>query len=111
MTTGRETKIKVFKTVMLILKDLLKLSMQCLVFTILFSVCFENGWIFQNQVEISHEDFTHLYLTCCIVVPFIVFYRLFTGKYWIEVIHHEFSSFDRPVAKKASKFKILKGGK
>lgn len=43
MTTGRETKIKVFKTVMLILKDLLKLGMQYLVFTILFSVCFERN--------------------------------------------------------------------
>lgn len=57
----------------LIGKDILKLCIQCLVFTILFSVCIENGWLGSEEM-INRELFWGLYRTFLVAVPMIVFF-------------------------------------
>lgn len=73
-------------TIALIIKDIIKLSLQCIVATILASICIENGWILSYEpTDISHAMFWKLYSLIFILVPLIVFYRGITSRYHVEI--------------------------
>lgn len=76
---------KIFCSLFLIVKDVIKLLADCLIATILCSICIENGWIFSYQTEITYELFWRLYCSVIILVPLIAFYRGFKGKYNINI--------------------------
>lgn len=79
-------KREIVLTIMLIVKDAIMWIIRCLIATILFSVCVENGWILSNDnSDISYTMFWELYSTILIVVPLIMFYRGITGKYFVEI--------------------------
>ena len=77
---------KVIYCLFLIIKDTIKLLANCLIATILCSICIENGWILQgNTTEISHDMFWKLYSAIFVLVPLILFYRGLMGHYRVEI--------------------------
>lgn len=73
-------------TIALIVKDVIVLLFQCLIATILVSVCIENGWILSNDTaDVSYAMFWKLYSAIFTLVPLIMFYRGITGKYHVEI--------------------------
>lgn len=77
---------KIILTIILIIKDATMWIIRCLIATILFSVCVENGWILSNDTEdISYTMFWELYSAILILVPLIMFYKGITGKYFVEI--------------------------
>ena len=73
-------------TFMLIIKDFVKLLLDLLIAVILLSICIENGWIMEDSVyEVSYHKFWSLYMVTLVLVPFIMVYRGFTGKYLVEI--------------------------
>lgn len=99
---------KIILTIMLIVKDAIMWMIRCLIATILFSVCVENGWILSNYAtDVSYTMFWKLYSVIFILVPLIIFYRGITGKYFVEIKEYK-SEFPICVAKnKQEKCKIL----
>lgn len=77
---------KVICCLFLIIKDTIKLLANCLIATILCSICIENGWIFQGDTtEISYDMFWKLYSAIFVLVPLILFYRGLMGRYKVEI--------------------------
>lgn len=65
-----------------IVKDIIRLLVQCLITTILVSVCMENGWILSNHAtDVSSDMFWTLYSSICVLVPIIMFHRGLEGRY------------------------------
>ena len=76
---------KIIYTIMLIVKDSIRLLTQCLITTILVSVCLENGWLLSYYAtDVSFDMFWNLYSAIFVLVPIILFYRGFTGRYYAE---------------------------
>lgn len=97
-------------TILSIIKDLIVLLFQCLIATILVSVCIENGWILSNSsTNVSYAIFWDLYSVIFTLVPLIMFYRGITGKYHVET-KEEKSEPAMGIAKLNNKalFKIVK---
>lgn len=68
------------------MKDGIKLLTQCLIATILVSICMENGWILSDYVaDVSYDMFWKLYSAIFVLVLFIMFYRGATGRYKMEI--------------------------
>lgn len=77
---------KYILTIASIVKDVIVLLFQCLIATILVSVCIENGWILSNDIaDVSYAMFWKLYSGIFILVPLIMFYRGITGKYRVKI--------------------------
>lgn len=83
----KDTQIrKIICMIMLIMKDFIKLLMQCLIATILVSICIENGWILSNcDTDVSYAMFWKLFSDIFVFVPLIMFYRGITGRYKVEI--------------------------
>ncbi len=83
----KDTRIrKTICMIMLIVKDGIKLLAQCLIATILVSICMENGWILSNYAsDVSYDIFWKLYSAIFLLVPLIMFYRGVTGRYRAEI--------------------------
>lgn len=96
-------KREIICSLLLIGKDILKLFVQCLAFTILFSVCMENGWLGTEEV-VTREIFWRLYGTFLAVVPLLVIFRGILGLYHVEVVGDE----DSHDGAKQSRFTVLK---
>lgn len=86
------TKQEKVCSVILIIKDVFLLLAQCLIVTILCSVCIENGWVTSFQTEVSYDMFWKIYSSVFVLVPLILFYRGITGKYIIEVKTYKVSN-------------------
>ena len=72
--------------VMLMVNDGIKLLIRCLIATISISICMENGWIISGYAaNISYDMFWKIYAACFVLVPLIMLYRGFTGRYRVEV--------------------------
>lgn len=84
---------KIICMIMLIVKDCIKLLLQCLIATILVSICMENGWILPDCVtDVSYDMFWALYSSIIVLVPFVMFYRVATGRYKVEIRVYDESS-------------------
>lgn len=83
----KDTQIrKIICMIMLIVKDGVKLLAQCLIATILASICMENGWILSYYTtNVSYDMFWKLYSTIFVLVPLVMFYRGVTGRYKVEI--------------------------
>lgn len=95
---------------MLIVKDAIIWAIRCLIVTILAGVCMENGWILSNSnIDVSYAMFWDLYSVIFTLVPLIMFYRGFIGKYHVEIKEEKFES-TIGIAKLNNKalFKIVK---
>lgn len=100
-------------TISLIIKDIIKLSFQCLVATIFASICIENGWILSDKpTDISYDMFWELYSLTVIVVPLVMFYRGITSKYHVEIKECK-SNLTMGMAKQSNKalFEVVKDHK
>ena len=83
----KDTQIrKFFCTLMVIIRDFIKLMVAILVETILICVCIENGWIANYIEEVTPDEFWHVYrVLTTILIPLFMFYRGFTGKYRVDI--------------------------
>lgn len=77
-----ETAKSSFVLFFYIMVDAIKLNINCLVATILVAVCWKNGWIFSNHTNnVTNDQFLNFYRCTCAIVPVIMGYWCFTGKY------------------------------
>lgn len=74
-------KESIFKTIVLILKDVIRFLWSSFIATILVAVCIQNGWIVITAHKVSHEMFWQIY-SCFIPIMVIVMgYRGMSGNY------------------------------
>ena len=72
----------VLYTIMIIIKDIAKMTIYCLVLSILFCISVEQGWILpENRTDISYQMFWNLFCFIYIAVPLTVILKAFTGRY------------------------------
>ena len=77
---------KIICMIKLIIKDSIKLLGDCLIATILVSVCMENGWILSKYTtEVSNDMFWKLFSAIFVLVPIVMFYRGIMGKYKVKI--------------------------
>ena len=78
----KETAKKIIYAIFYIVIDAVKLHINCLIVTILVAVCLENGWVFYDHTNnVTNEQFLNFYRCICVIVPVIMGYWGFTGKY------------------------------
>lgn len=70
----------------LIIEDAVVMLIRCLIATVLYSICMQNGWIFSTTtIDVSYDKFWKIYSSISALIPIILFYKGFTGKYNIIV--------------------------
>lgn len=73
---------KVTYTIMVIIKDIAKMTICCLALSILFCIAVEQGWILPEiRTDISYQMFWNLFRFTYIAVPITVVLKAFTGRY------------------------------
>lgn len=69
-------------TIMIIIKDIAKLTICCLALSILFCIAVEQGWILPEiRTDISYQMFWNLFWFTYIAVPITVVLKAFMGRY------------------------------
>lgn len=70
----------------LIIEDTVIMLIRCLIATILCSICMQKGWIFSTKtIDVSYDMFWKIYSSIFAIIPIVLFYKGFAGKYNIIV--------------------------
>lgn len=72
----------ILKKIKLIINDVVIMLIRCLIATILCSICMQNGWVFSTKtIDVSYDVFWMIYSYIIVIIPFVLFYKGFAGKY------------------------------
>jgi len=83
------TKNEKVYSVILVIKDIFKFLIVCLVVNILLCTCLTNGWtISGNVMEITHNEFWSIYKLIISFIPIIVFLLWLSGHYNVEIKYY-----------------------